>query len=240
MLLSRPDLIGAIGTGKCGAGLMLRKLILGGSAWVLLGAAAPAADLPAQTKIPTGHGAILGRLLSRRPRRLWLGRQQFQTIPGRNRSSPFSRRLQIKGAVVGAHAGYNWQSGRTVTGLEIDCSAADISGSSRAIRYSGHQTVDRTDRLKYLGTARGRLGWLPADHMLIYGTAGVAWERFETSYVRTTPAFNINSNVTTPFDRFGWVAGAGIEAMPFGPQLDRPGRIPALRFRCGRAGRPVP
>ena len=233
MLLSRPDLIGAIGTGKCGAGLMLRKLILGGSCWVLLGAAAPAADLPAQTKIPPATAqSWAGFYLGVHGGYGW-GDNNFRQYLVETDPHPFLDGFRSKGAVVGAHAGYNWQSGRTVTGLEIDWSAADISGSSQlsAITIFGPQTVDRTDRLKYLGTARGRVGWLPADHMLLYGTAGLAWGRVDETYVRTTPAFNINSNVTTPFDRLGWVAGAGIEAMPFGPNWV--GRVEYLHYDFG-------
>ena len=136
--------------------------------------------------------------------------------------------------MVGGHAGYNWQYGRAVTGLEIDWSAADISGSAQplsAITLFGPQTHDRTDRVKYLGTARGRVGWLPADHVLLYGTAGFAWGRVDETERRTTPASSISSNVTTPFDRLGWVAGGGIEAMPFGP--DWIGRIEYLHYDFG-------
>jgi opacity protein-like surface antigen len=38
--------------------------------------------------------------------------------------------IRSKGAVYGAQAGYNWQFGRIVTGLEIDFSATDIKGSN--------------------------------------------------------------------------------------------------------------
>lgn len=122
-----------------------------------------------------------------------------------------------------------------MTGLEIDWSAADISGSSQlsAVTIFGPQTQDRTDRLKYLGTVRGRVGWLPVDRVLLYGTAGFAWGRVDETERRTTPAFNITSNVTTPFDRLGWVAGAGIEAMPFGPNWI--GRIEYLHYDFGAA-----
>src|SRR5437879_5441961 len=36
---------------------------------------------------------------------------------------PFFDGVRSRGAVVGGHAGYNWQYGRAVTGLEIDWSA---------------------------------------------------------------------------------------------------------------------
>jgi opacity protein-like surface antigen len=37
--------------------------------------------------------------------------------------------IRSKGAVYGGQAGYNWQFGPVVTGLEIDFSVADIKGS---------------------------------------------------------------------------------------------------------------
>src|SRR6476660_1579212 len=45
------------------------------------------------------------------------------------------------------------------------------------------QTVTRTitDDVKYLGSARARLGFLPVKNVLLYGTAGLAWERVEQS-----------------------------------------------------------
>jgi opacity protein-like surface antigen len=196
---------------------MLRKLILGGSSWVLLGAAAPAADLPPQTRVPPATAqSWAGFYLGVHGGYGW-GRNDFSLL-----QSDFSHigPLNSGGAVYGAHAGYNWQFGRAVTGLEIDFSAADISGSvSQSGIVPGQFTFDdsRTDRAKYFGTARGRLGWSATDNLLVFGTAGVAWQRFETSiderHVSAVNAFqNGTSTERTPFDRFGWVAGAGVEA----------------------------
>ena len=231
--MSRPDLIGSTGNWKQGPDLMLRKLILGTSSWALLGVAASAADLPAVMKAPPATAqSWAGFYLGVHGGYGW-GENSFRTYLVETDPHPFLDGFRSKGAVVGAHAGYNWQYGRALTGLEIDWSAADISGSSQlsAVTIFGPQTHDRADRLKYLGTARGRVGWLPADHVLLYGTAGFAWGRVDETERRTTPAFNISTNVTTPFDRLGWVAGAGVEAMPFGPNWI--GRIEYLHYDFG-------
>jgi len=125
-----------------------------------------------------------------------------------------------KGWVAGGHFGYNWQYNRFVTGLEIDLSAADIKGNSNPAAFTipgatGIAAID--EKVKYLGTVRGRLGWLPADSVLLYGTAGLAWERFErgfaTSITSTTGPETEGNRAVGPSDRFGWVAGVGGEVL---------------------------
>jgi len=204
---------------------------------MLLGAAASAADLPPAAKVvaPVVAQSWAGFYLGVHGGYGW-GDNTFRQYLVETDPHPFLDGFRSKGAVVGAHAGYNWQYGRAVTGLEIDWSAADINGSAQplsAITGFGLQTHDRTDRLKYLGTARGRVGWLAADRVLLYGTAGLAWGRVDETDRTTTPMFNVSTNVTTPFDRLGWVAGAGVEAMPFGPNWI--GRIEYLHYDFGAA-----
>lgn len=66
------------------------------------------------------------------------------------------------GITGGGQLGHNWQANRIVYGLEADISAADIS--------LGHgPSID------WLGTARGRVGFLLDDRLLAYGTAGVGF-----------------------------------------------------------------
>ena len=164
------------------------------------------------------------------------GKNSFREYISEADPHPFYDGPTSQGAVVGGHAGYNWQYGRAVAGVEIDWSAADIGGSAQplsAITVFGPQTVDRSDQAKYLGTARGRIGWLPSDRVMLYGTAGFAWGRFEERRRSTVPAFNIVVDDTMSFDRLGWVAGAGIEAMPFGPNWI--GRIEYLHYDFGAA-----
>ena len=150
---------------------------------------------------------------------------------------PFStvEGFRSKGGLYGAHAGYNWQFGRAVTGVEIDWSAAGIDGTSAASLQpvpQGTLAVTRSDRVKYLGTARGRLGWLPVDSVQLYGTAGAAWERVdETRSFAVSGPPSVNVSGTTPFDRLGWVAGVGVESMLFGPNWI--GRLEYLHYDFG-------
>ena len=129
---------------------MLRKLILGTSSWALLGVAASAADFPAVSMVPPATAqSWAGFYLGIHGGYGW-GENSFRSYLVETDPHPFLDGFRSKGTVVGGHAGYNWQYGRTVTGLEIDWSAADISGNSQlsAVTIFGPQTHDRTDRLQ--------------------------------------------------------------------------------------------
>jgi outer membrane immunogenic protein len=125
--------------------------------------------------------------------------------------------INSKGWVAGGQAGYNWQYGRVVGGLEADFSVANIKGNSDPFVFPGGARIDTlSDNVRYLGTARGRVGWLPFDNVLLYGTAGPAWERVNRTESRTdivTPSSVFFTATTTARDHFGWVAGAGVETV---------------------------
>jgi len=110
-----------------------------------------------------------------------------------------------------AHAGYNWQYGRWVTGFEVDGSRLSIHGDTTSAFVLGMR-VSTGEDVNYLGTARARVGVVPfagAD-VLLYGTAGLAWERFTRSdHQEIAGVFQVHG--TAPRDHFGWVAGAGGE-----------------------------
>ena len=76
------------------------------------------------------------------------------------------------GFVGGFQAGYNWQSGQIVYGLEADVSFADID----ARFMGGNVSVD------WLGTVRGRVGYLLSPRILAYGTAGFGIAKASASF----------------------------------------------------------
>jgi outer membrane immunogenic protein len=73
-----------------------------------------------------------------------------------------------------------------------------------------------SDDVKYLGTVRTRLGGavpFANTDVLLYGTAGLAWERVnrtDTISIVVPPISQTIVNVA-PRDHFGWVAGVGGE-----------------------------
>lgn len=148
--------------------------------------------------------------------------------------------IESEGSVFGGQAGYNWQRGPVVGGLEIDFSASNISGNSAPVvrNFGGGLTITDTqgDDVKYLGTVRGRLGFAPGgccSNFLVYGTAGLAWERVDRIDTQVLVAPGVSQTVVTrdPRDWFGWVVGAGVEAKLAGTGWI--GRIEYLHYDFG-------
>jgi len=89
----------------------------------------------------------------------------------------------------GAQLGYNFRASRTVVvGLEADISfiRSDATGSERRFPNPADglfPTVATTSAspLEYLGTVRGRLGYLVSDPLLVYATAGLAYGEADSS-----------------------------------------------------------
>ncbi len=107
----------------------------------------------------------------------------------------------ISGWLVGAQAGYTYQSGNFAFGVEGDLAWADITGNS------GSQDNDilGTD-INWLGTLRGRAGFV-VDQLFLYGTAGIA--------AAGVTSWTIDDWNDDYFEdsgvRYGWVAGLGAE-----------------------------
>lgn len=103
--------------------------------------------------------------------------------------------FNTSGALFGGQAGYNWQFGQTVLGLEGDIQWSGIKGSGACA--FGCET-----RNNWFGTVRGRLGYA-YDRFLPYVTGGLAYGNIEAN-----PSFGFTSASTT---NAGWTIGAGVE-----------------------------
>ena len=123
------------------------------------------------------------------------------------------------GPVGGVQAGYNWQTGAFVFGIEADIQAADIAKSNSLSTALGGGffpvTTTASQTLNYLGTVRGRLGYTITPTMLLYGTGGLAYGGAEvSSSVSTTPNCpGFCGGLTSSSTLTGWTAGAGLEYM---------------------------
>jgi outer membrane immunogenic protein len=113
----------------------------------------------------------------------------------------------------GLQAGWNYQMGCTVIGLEIDGSWTDIGGSKS---YSptglpADTTLTLADDLNWWGSVRARAG-VVVDNLLLYGTAGIAYASIDHTFTVTDPGgvppVESFSNSDT---RWGLVAGLGAE-----------------------------
>jgi outer membrane immunogenic protein len=108
-----------------------------------------------------------------------------------------SDRIGLSGGLVGGTAGYNWQIGSAVLGLEGDIDWANLKGSNASTLCPlGCSTSDT-----WLSTVRGRAGYAFGG-VLPYVTGGLAVGDIRAA----TPGFPGASNTNA-----GWTAGAGIE-----------------------------
>jgi outer membrane immunogenic protein len=143
--------------------------------------------------------------------------------------SPFTNfSAKPKGGVFGGHAGYNWQYGSVVTGLEVDYSGADLSDSGvvkSRVWDGGEDSVTYSRKVKFdeLATARARLGYIVLPNLLAYGTAGLGWGHSEVDETRS----RFDGGITTvtsgssAANQFGWVAGGGLEYKVWGNFIAR-------------------
>lgn len=100
------------------------------------------------------------------------------------------------GFLGGVQAGYNWQSGRAVYGVE-----ADFQGSAVEGFYTQFNLANT--KVGWFGTLRARVGYAPVDRVLVYGTAGLAY-----GSIRTDLFNGITGSSKT---KAGWTVGAGAE-----------------------------
>ena len=110
-------------------------------------------------------------------------------------------------AAWGAYAGYNWQLGRGLFGLELDASPAK---RSFAAACDGPAVACQMD-LSGLYSARARFGWV-IDRMMIYGSGGVAVAPWEASVVNLATGARLDHASGL---NYGVAVGAGIEYKPF-------------------------
>jgi outer membrane immunogenic protein len=96
----------------------------------------------------------------------------------------------IGGGVIGGTAGYNYQFGQIVAGVEGDIDWSGINGTTTNACRFGCKTNNT-----WLATVRGRLGYA-ADRFTAFGNIQAS-----------TPGFPQTSS-----DNSGWTLGAGLEA----------------------------
>jgi outer membrane immunogenic protein len=124
--------------------------------------------------------------------------------------------LSTNGFTGGVQAGYNWQTGNVVYGVETDFESFNLKGS-RAV--TGPFPLDGTsffvnssNSADWLYTLRGRLGWTFTPTVLLYATGGLALtdqhisNAFNDNFAPVTAGAS-SASQTRP----GWTVGAGAE-----------------------------
>jgi opacity protein-like surface antigen len=200
-----------------GAGVVAAVLATAGSAW--------AADLAIQAPVYKAPPVILsdwsGFYIGAHGGYGW-GGMSFDPTDDTPSFVPTNQsNANLKGGVFGGQAGYNWQYGSVVTGLEVDFSGADISGPSVGIATSPlclaggppcptAQTVSQQVKFDALASARARLGYTVLPNLLAYGTGGLGLGHSTVTEVVSAGQTLVSSTDASAVD-FGWVAGGGLE-----------------------------
>ncbi len=116
-------------------------------------------------------------------------------------------KMRGTGVLGGVQAGYNWQSGVWVFGIEADLDGTSAKSTLNSFcNGSGYCDLTQRASLDALGTLRGRIGYA-FDRALVYATGGLAFARVHN---------HVNDNDDPGlWDqsswRAGWTVGAGLE-----------------------------
>ena len=126
------------------------------------------------------------------------------------------------GFIGGGQAGYNWQSGAFVLGVETDFDWTSLSKNSSFVGPTFLDPLGRNDfftengsrKLDWLGTTRLRAGFVatPDNRLMFYGTGGFAYgggsRHFDVFDSLNGWGWFGNGGSST---RTGWTIGAGVE-----------------------------
>lgn len=171
---------------------------------LLAGGAAMAGDLPTRKGV-LPPAPVLPELFS------WTGfyaggqigyswgsdRTRFTVLGGALAGVAFD--YAADGVVGGGHAGFNYQIGGFVLGIEGDVEGLDAKGGFNSALAIGRVSRD------WQASIRGRVGFA-LDRFMIYGTGGAAFTEY--SYRLTNPATGVSESAEA--SRGGWTAGGGV------------------------------
>jgi outer membrane immunogenic protein len=166
---------------------------------VLLFAAAPAWSADALTTMPVAafdwSGAYLGAEIG-----YGWGRDHIHDQNRFDGSSDYSDHFNLSGALGGIYAGYNFQQGNWVYGIDGDVEASGVDGDNPDWPFGDNSTA----RIRWQGALRGRLGYAFSSNLL-YASGGLALGDIKTEYF-DGPAKDSDSTIKS-----GWTIGAGFE-----------------------------
>lgn len=136
----------------------------------------------------------------------------FDPVTGASISGPLGG--APNGVIGGAHAGYQYQFNQLVLGVEgsVDGTSLTSAGVANFPAAFGGSTLTARASASVEGSIRGKIG-LALDRILIYGTGGVAFGGFNTTFALAAPNLipPIFATANTSATRTGWTAGGGLE-----------------------------
>jgi len=111
---------------------------------------------------------------------------------------------KIRSFTASAEAGYNWQVGNIVFGVEGDVGYLGQTGSSQ---YPLLTTTTLNTHGNLFSTARGRFGFA-FDRVLVYGTGGWFGADFDST---VNQSIGVVIHTSSTGFQSGWTAGGGLE-----------------------------
>ncbi len=190
----------------------IRALLLGSVAGVMVAGAAFAADLRGSLLPQANYSTWSGLYFGVNGGYAWTDEPVVFSTVGIHPSAT--------GGLFGGQVGYNLQwTPDWVVGVEADFDWADISGQTRV--YTPFQAA-ASQRIDFLGTMRGRVGYV-LDDVLLYGTAGVAYGKTELgssatlTFAGACDPLGFCANTASAKWMVGWAAGVGFD-WPFLPR----------------------
>jgi outer membrane immunogenic protein len=207
----------------------MRHLVIAGFALGLMAAAAAAADMPVpDAKAPpppefSWTGLYVGGNAG------WLQLEDngfpYCLTPTGAMQGPGcdivpGGQMGANGFFGGGQAGYNWQAGKLVLGIEADMQGTSLKASENipgpfAIVApfpinTGPSNFTATESVTWLGTLRGRFG-VAFDRLLIYMTGGLAMGGVDVTQAHNFPSVGVQYPSNTSRTLNGWTFGGGVE-----------------------------
>ena len=135
------------------------------------------------------------------------------SIPGGPTVANGSIDITSGGFLGGVQAGYNWQSGQMIYGVEADFqgSAVKAEDSLDLNIFGNGVSGELGTKVDWFGTVRARIGYTPVDRFMVYATGGLAYGHVKSYIDASAPTVPFDIHESRSKTKAGWTVGAGAE-----------------------------
>jgi outer membrane immunogenic protein len=213
-------------------GTFMKRFAIAGFALGMMAAAAAAADMPVPyTKAPPREFSWTGLYIGGNAGWLQLEDNGYPfcldptgAMQGPGCDIVPGGQMGANGFFGGGQAGYNWQAGKLVLGIEADMQGVSLKASENIPGpfavvspfpiNTGPANFTATESLTWFGTLRGRFG-VAFDRLLIYMTGGLAMGGVDVTQAHNfqpaPPLVPVQYPSNTSRVLNGWTFGGGVE-----------------------------
>jgi len=192
--------------------MRLKVMLLATASVLVLAGSAAAADLPHKAYSPvaapsaTWSGFYVGVGVGGASARSDANLGNLWDYEGYTR--PYADPMSATGIMGSLYAGYNWQTGPYVIGVEADGSYLGLDQTNYFNHVDSYYDGALRTNVQWSATFRGRLGYT-VDNVMLYATGGLALANIRQSYTVQEKDIRFSREGT----RTGWVVGGGVEYM---------------------------